>query len=67
VRCGCAIMILLALPAGRSPRFPTVAGVASFDGGGIDDALATDFVPVNTADDWLHLVLGIGMIGLGLA
>jgi hypothetical protein len=26
-----------------------------------------NFVPVNTADDILHLVLGIGMIGLGLA
>ncbi|MFF7488498.1 DUF4383 domain-containing protein [Streptomyces luteogriseus] len=25
-----------------------------------------DFVPLNTADDWLHLVLGIAMIGLGL-
>jgi len=25
-----------------------------------------NFVPVNTADDWLHLVLGVGMIGLGL-
>jgi hypothetical protein len=27
---------------------------------------SANFVPVNTADDWLHLVLGIGMIGLGL-
>ena len=26
-----------------------------------------NFVPVNTADDILHLVLGIGMLGLGLA
>jgi hypothetical protein len=25
-----------------------------------------NFVPVNTADDWLHFVLGLGMIGLGL-
>jgi len=25
-----------------------------------------NFVPVNPADDWLHLVLGLGMIGLGL-
>ena len=28
---------------------------------------AANFVPVNTADDWLHLFLGLGMIGLGLA
>ncbi len=26
-----------------------------------------NFVPVNTADDWLHFVLGVGMIGLALA
>jgi hypothetical protein len=25
---------------------------------------AANFVPVNTADDFLHLILGIGMIGL---
>ncbi|MFC4471108.1 DUF4383 domain-containing protein [Streptomyces xiangluensis] len=25
-----------------------------------------NFVPFNTADDWLHLVLGIAMIGLAL-
>ena len=25
-----------------------------------------NFVPLNSADDWLHLVLGVGMIALGL-
>lgn len=25
-----------------------------------------NFVPLNTADDWLHLVLGAGMIALGI-
>jgi hypothetical protein len=25
-----------------------------------------NFVPVNSPDDWLHLVLGLGMIGLGV-
>jgi len=30
------------------------------------DSMA-NFVPVNTADDILHLLLGIGMIGLGVA
>jgi hypothetical protein len=30
------------------------------------DTSSANFVPVNTADDWLHLVLGLGMIGLGL-
>jgi hypothetical protein len=32
-----------------------------------DNMSSANFVPVNTADDWLHLVLGIGMIGLGVA
>ena len=31
---------------------------------GNDDT--ANFVPMNTADDWLHLVLGLGMIGLGM-
>ena len=26
---------------------------------------AANFIPVNTADDWLHLILGLGMIALG--
>ncbi|MEV0243374.1 DUF4383 domain-containing protein [Streptomyces sp. NPDC050674] len=26
-----------------------------------------NFVPLNTADDWLHFVLGLAMIGLALA
>ena len=26
---------------------------------------ATDWVPTNTADDWLHLVLGVSMVLLG--
>ena len=27
---------------------------------------AANFVPLNTADDWLHFVLGVGMIALGV-
>jgi len=33
----------------------------------IDKESTANFVPVNDADNWLHLVLGLGMIGLGLA
>ncbi|GAA3029157.1 DUF4383 domain-containing protein [Actinokineospora globicatena] len=33
----------------------------------IDHDSAANFVPVNTADNWLHLGLAIGMIGLGVA
>lgn len=32
----------------------------------IDHDSPANFVPVNNADNWLHLVLGIGMIALGL-
>ena len=31
----------------------------------IDQDGSGNFVPVNSADNWLHLVLGIGMIALG--
>jgi 4-hydroxybenzoate polyprenyltransferase len=58
----------------------TAAGARSFlIGGGvvylvlwlyglvIDHDSAANFVPLNGADNWLHLVLGVGMAGLGLA
>ena len=32
----------------------------------IDHQSAANFVPVNSADNWLHLLLGLGMIALGL-
>jgi hypothetical protein len=32
----------------------------------IDQESSANFVPVNTADNWLHFVLGVGMIGLGV-
>jgi len=32
----------------------------------IDKTDPANFVPLNTADDWLHLGLGLGMIALGL-
>jgi hypothetical protein len=33
----------------------------------IDHDSGANFVPVNNADNWLHLVLAVGMIGLGIA
>ena len=32
----------------------------------IDHDSAANFVPLNGADNWLHLILAVGMIGLGL-
>ncbi len=33
----------------------------------IDKDGSANFAPLNTADDWLHLVLGVTMVGLGFA
>jgi len=33
----------------------------------IDKTSNANFVPINTADNWLHFVLGVGMIALGIA
>ena len=33
----------------------------------VDKESGANFVPMNAADDWLHFLLGVGMIGLGLA
>jgi hypothetical protein len=33
----------------------------------IDHGSAANFVPVNSADNWLHLALGVAMVGLGVA
>ena len=32
----------------------------------VPETSSANFVPLNTADDWLHLVLGLGMVLLGL-
>ncbi|MEJ7706567.1 MAG: DUF4383 domain-containing protein [Nocardioidaceae bacterium] len=32
----------------------------------IDKDSVANFVPLNTADNWLHLGLGLGMIALGM-
>ena len=33
----------------------------------IDYTSDANFVPLNDADNWLHFVLGVGMLGLGIA
>jgi len=32
----------------------------------VSEQSQANFVPLNTPDDWLHFVLGVGMVGLGL-
>lgn len=33
----------------------------------VDKTSSANLVPLNRADDWLHLLLGLGMVGLGVA
>ena len=40
--------------------------VLSFYGAVIDRSSGANFVPLDTADNWLHLALGLGMVALGL-
>jgi hypothetical protein len=32
----------------------------------VDKGSSANFVPLNLADDWLHFVLGVGMVALGV-
>jgi hypothetical protein len=32
----------------------------------VDKDSSANFVPINSADNWLHFLLGVGMIGLGV-
>lgn len=32
----------------------------------VDQNSGANFIPLNTADNWLHLLLGVGMIALGV-
>jgi hypothetical protein len=63
--------LLLARTASGARNFLIVGGVIYLVlwlyGLVIDHGSSANFVPVNTADNWLHLVLGLGMIALGVA
>jgi hypothetical protein len=62
--------LALARTPGSARGFLTGGGLVSLVlwvyGLVIDHDRAGNFVPVNTADNWLHLGLGVGMIALGL-
>jgi hypothetical protein len=61
--------LVLARTAGGARNFLVYGGliyvVLWIYGIVIDLGGAANFVPVNTPDNWLHLALGIAMIGLG--
>jgi hypothetical protein len=63
--------LVAAKTATAARSFLVVGGLiylALFVYGLIVDANADgNFVPVNNADDWLHLILGLGMVAIGAA
>jgi hypothetical protein len=44
-----------------------VYGLLAAFGAGIDHTSDANFVPMNGADNWLHLALAVGMVGVGVA
>jgi arginine exporter protein ArgO len=56
--------------AGASKRFLIIGGIVYavlwLYGLVIDQSSSANFVPLNTADNWLHFVLAVGMILLGV-
>lgn len=45
--------------SGSFSEYPVMALIIDFDS-------SANFIPLNDADNWLHLILGIGMVALGL-
>jgi hypothetical protein len=60
-----ALGLGLAKTADGARNFLAGGGVALLVLWVLGTAGAGDWIPVNTADNWLHFVLGIGMIALG--
>lgn len=63
--------VVLARTWNNARRFLLTAGVLYavlwVYGVAVDHDHEANFVPLNSADDWLHLVLAVAMVGLGLA
>ena len=66
------VLGLAAARAWNSSRLFLVGGGATYlalwlYGLVVDKDSSANFVPINTADNWLHFLLGVGMVALGLA
>ena len=57
--------LVLARTAEGARRFLTGGGIVYLALWVLGVVGAGDWLPTNTADNWLHFLLGIGMIGLG--
>lgn len=71
------VHVLFGIAGITAARVPSAAGIYLLLGGLIylglwvfglliDKGGAINFIPLNSADDWLHFTLGVGMIGLGI-
>ena len=65
-----AVALLMARTVSQSRYFLIGGGVVYLliwlYGLFIDQGSTANFIPVNTADNWLHLALGVLMVALGL-
>lgn len=59
--------VALARTASGARRYLTGAGIVCLVLWLLGVANAGKWIPVNAADDWLHLALGVGLIALGFA
>ncbi len=59
--------VAFARTASGARRYLIGAGVVCLVLWVLGIANAGRWIPVNAADDWLHLALGVGLLGLGLA
>jgi hypothetical protein len=57
----------LAKTASGARQYLTGGGIACLALWVLGIANVGKWIPVNAADDWLHLALGVGLIGLGFA
>lgn len=60
-----AVGLVLAWTAEGARTFLVVGGVACLALWVLGVVGAAGWIPANAADNWLHFVLGVGMIGLG--
>ena len=62
-----AVGLVLARTAEGASTFLTGGGIVYLAVWVLGAVGVADWLPANTADNWLHFLLGIGLLGLGFA
>lgn len=71
VHLGLGVIGLLAARTVSAARLFLIGGGVAYGGLAVygmvvDETSQANFIPVNTADNWLHVFLAVGMLGAGL-